>query len=160
MTTFRGYIQAPASQFKVKDGETVFRPVNDRYGTVYPGDAPVRAATERAGLPGLSAPDARSVEFDLNDGEYFQVLEEIDKSEGRMGTRGAGNFLDYPAAFRAAAGKNAQGGRGRIIIMSPAGIDVITAVDADGQTVEIESRTSWRTDALASRLRFRAEDTA
>jgi hypothetical protein len=77
-----------------------------------------------------------------------------------MGTRAAGNFLDYSAAFRAAAGKNVQGGRGRILIMSPAGTDVITALEADGQTVVIESRTSWRTNDLASRLRLLTEDTA
>jgi hypothetical protein len=136
----------------------VFRPFNDYYGTVYPGDAPVRPAREQNGLSGLSAPPARGVEFDLHDGEFFQVREEIDKSEGRMGTRAAGNFLDYPTAFRAAAGKNAQGGRGRIDIMSPAGHEDITAVDADGETILIESRTRWTTIRLSSRLRLQDRD--
>lgn len=140
MTTFRGYIKAPASQFNIEDGETVVRPFNDYYGTVHPGDAPVRLAWENT-LSGLSAPPARSVEFDLNDGEYFQVREEIDKSGGRMGTRAVGNFLDYEAAYRAATDKNAQGGRGKIVIMSPSGHEDITAVDADGEVVLIERRT-------------------
>lgn len=157
MTTFYGYVQAPASQFKIVDGKTVFRPFNDHYATVRPGEAPPQPAWA-GGLSGLSAPPAVSVEFDLNDGEFFQVREEIDKSEGRMGTRPAGNFLDYTAAFRAAAGKNAQGGRGAIVIMSPAGSDDITAVDADGQTVLIEQRSAWRMVSLASRLSFPNQD--
>lgn len=158
MTTFHGYVQAPASQFRIEDGATVFRPFNDHYGTVYPGPAPVPRAEEQSWLSGLSKPPARNVEFDLNDGEYFQVREEIDKSEGRMGTKAAGNFLDYPAAFRAAAGKNAQGGRGAIVIMSPSGTEDATAVDAAGRTVVIESRTRWRSVGLASRLRFTDRD--
>lgn len=153
-TTFRGYVKAPASQFKVEDGETVFRPINDHYATVYPGVAPARPAASNYGLSGLSAPPAVSVEFDLEDGEFFQVREEIDKCEGRMGTNPAGNFLDYPSAFRAAAGKNAQGGSGAIVIMSPSGHDDLTALDTDGETVLIERRTRWSGIGLASRLRF------
>ena len=157
MTTFYGYVQAPASQFKIVDGKTVFRPFNDHYATVRPGEAPPQPAWA-GGLSGLSAPPAVSVEFDLNDGEFFQVREEIDKSEGRMGTRPAGNFLDYTAAFRAAAGKNAQGGRGAIVIMSPSGHDDITAIGSDGETVLIEPRSRWSAADLASRLRFPNQD--
>ena len=158
MTTFHGYVQAPASQFRIEDGVTVFRPFNDHYGTVYPGPAPIPRAEEPGWLSGLSKPPARNVEFDLNDGEYFQVREEIDKSEGRMGTKPAGNFLDYPTAFRAAAGKNAQGGLGAIVIMSPSGREDITAVGADGETVLIETRTRWSGIDLSSRLRFPDRD--
>jgi hypothetical protein len=160
MKTFHGYVQAPASQFRIEDGTTLFRPFNDYYGTVYPGAAPVPRAEKQSWLSGLSTPDGRNVEFDLNDGEYFHVREEIDKSEGRMGTKAAGDFLDYPTAFRAAAGKNVQGGRGAIVIMSPAGTEDITAVDADGTTVVIESRTLWRAIDLASLLRFTDTDAA
>lgn len=154
MKTFHGYVQAPDSQFRSEDGETVFRPINDYYGTVHPGPAPVPRAEEQTWLSGLRTPAARKVEFELNDGEYFQVREEIDKSEGRMGTKPAGNFLDYPAAYAAAAGKNAQGGRGAIVIMSPAGTEDITATDANGTSVVIESRIRWHAVGLATRLRF------
>lgn len=158
MKTFHGYVQAPDSQFRTDDGKTVFRPINDYYGTVHPGPAPVPRAEEQSWLSGLSRPPARNVQFDLNDSEYFQVREEIDKSEGRMGTKPAGNFLDYEAAYRAAAGKNAQGGRGAIVIMTPSGREDITAVDADGGVVLIEGRTRWSTIALSSRLRFPDQD--
>lgn len=158
MKTFRGYVKAPASMFRTENGKTVFRPINDYYAAVTPGDAPARSARYDTGLPGLSAPDPVSVEFDLNEGEFFQVREEIDKSEGRMGTKPAGNFLDYPAAYRAAAGKNAQGGLGAIVIMSPSGREDITAVDADGEPVLIEARTRWSAILLASRLRFPDRD--
>lgn len=159
MTTFNGYVQAPASMFSTgDDGRTVFSPINDHYGTVYPGDAADRPTPYRTGLSGLSTPDPASVEFDLNDGEFFQVREEIDKSEGRMGTRPAGNFLDYTDAFRAAAGKNAQGGRGAIVIMTPSGHDDITAIGADGETVLIEPRTRRSGVDLANRLRFPNRD--
>lgn len=141
MKTFYGYVQAPANMFSTgEDGATVFSPINDYYAIVRPGEG-----------PGTSA---LSVEFDLNDGEFFQVREEIDKCEGRRGTRPAGNFLDYAAAYRAADGKNAQGGRGAIVIMSPSGHDDITALDADGETVLIEPRSRWSGVDLASRLRF------
>jgi len=122
------------------DGRTVFSPINDHYGTVRSAEG-----------PGTSA---LSVEFDLNDGEYFQVREEIDKSEGRMGTRPAGNFLDYAAAYRAADGKNAQGARGAIVIMTPSGRDDITALGAAGETILIEPRSRWTTVKLPRRLRF------
>ena len=158
MKTFRGYVQAPASMFSIKDGKTVFRPINDHYGTVRPGEPAPRSAPFGAGLAGLRSPDPVNVEFDLNDGEFFQVREEIDKSEGRMGTKPAGNFLDYEAAYAAAAGKNAQGGRGAIVIMSPSGHDDITAVDTDGETVLIEPRTRWAGIDLSSRLRFPGRD--
>lgn len=155
MTTFYGYVQAPASMFSTgDDGRTVFEPINDHYGTVHPGQAAPRRTPYRSGLAGLSTPDPVSVVFDLNDGEFFQVREEIDKSEGRMGTREAGNFLDYAAAYRAAAGKNAQGGRGAIVIMSPSGHDDITALDANGEPVLIEPRTRWSGVGIDSRLRF------
>lgn len=158
MKTFHGHVQAPDSQFRTENGKTVFRPINDYYGTVHPGPAPVPRVEEQAWPSGLRTPPARNVEFDLNDGEFFQVREEIDKSEGRMGTKPAGNFLDYTDAFRAAAGKNAQGGRGAIIIMSPSGHEDITAVDADGEAVLIERRTRWSTVELSSRLRFPDQD--
>lgn len=154
MKTFHGYVQAPASQFRIEDGKTVFQPINDYYGAVHPGSAPAPRPEEQSWLSGLSTPDGRNVEFDLNDGEYFQVREEIDKSEGRRGTKAAGNFLDYPTAFRAAAGKNVQGGRGQIVIMTPAGSEDITATEADGTTVIIEARTRRSPVDLASRLRF------
>jgi hypothetical protein len=144
MKTFYGSVQGLASMFTVEDGKTVFRPWNDHYGTVRPSDE-----------PGTSA---MSVEFDLNDGEFFQVREQIDKSEGRLGTKPAGNFLDYAAAYRAADGKNAQGYRGEIVIMSPDGADDITAQDADGNTVLIESRIRWRMIGLPRRLRFPNRD--
>lgn len=156
MTTFDGYVQAPASMFSIQDGETVFHPINDHYATVHLGEAPAPEA-EKAWWRG-ETPPARNVEFDLNDGEYFQVREQIDKCEGRMGTRPAGNFLDYGDAFRAAAGKNAQGGRGAIAIMYPAGTEQTTALDAEGNTVVLETRTSWRATGLASRLRFPSQD--
>ncbi|HEX9227565.1 MAG TPA: hypothetical protein VF885_13055 [Arthrobacter sp.] len=159
MTTFYGYVQAPASMFSTgDDGATVFSPINDYYGTVYPGDAADRPAPYRTRLSGLSTPDPVSVEFDLNDGEFFQVREEIDKTEGRMGTRPAGNFLDYTAAYRAAAGKNAQGARGAIVIKYPSGRDDITAIGADGETVLIETRTRWSGAGIESRLRFPNRD--
>lgn len=158
MTTFYGYVQAPASMFNIEDGRTVFEPINDYYGTVHPEDAVPGRNPYRTGLAGLSTPDPVNVEFDLNDGEFFQVLEEIDKSEGRMGRRPAGNFLDYPAAYRAAAGKNAQGGRGAIVIMTPSGHDDITAIDADGEAVLMEARTRWSRADLAGRLRFPNRD--
>ncbi|QOD06024.1 hypothetical protein [Pseudarthrobacter sp. BIM B-2242] len=158
MKTFRGHVQAPEYMFSTEDGKTVFRPINDHYATVRPGDAAPRSTPFGTGLAGLRSPDPVSVEFDRNDGEFFQVREEIDKSEGRMGTKPAGNFLDYAAAYTAAAGKNAQGGRGAIVIMSPSGHDDITAVDANGETVLIEPRTRWSGIDLSSRLRFPDRD--
>lgn len=159
MTTFCGYVQAPASMFSTGgDGKTVFKPINDHYGIVNPGDAAPRLTPYRTGLAGLSTPDPVSVLFDLNDGEFFQVREEIDKTEGRMGTRPAGNFLDYGAAYRAAAGKNAQGGRGAIVIMTPSGHDDITAIDTNGAPVLIEPRTRWSGVDLAGCLRFPKRD--
>lgn len=154
MKTFRGYVQAPARMFSTESGVTVFRPINDHYATVHPGTPAPRPAGHDTGLSGLRPLDPVIVEFDLNDGEFFQVQEEIDKSEGRMGTRPAGNFLDYAAAVRAAVGKNAQGALGAIVIMTPCGTEDITALDADGQTVLIESRTRWAAKSLAGRLRF------
>ncbi|MBT2523525.1 hypothetical protein J7E80_21700 [Arthrobacter sp. ISL-28] len=79
-TTFYGYVQADSRSFRTtSNGRAVFEPINSFYGTVHP--------TAQPGSGDLA------VEFDLVDGEYFQVREEIDKSEGRMGTRPAGNFL-------------------------------------------------------------------
>lgn len=158
MKTFHGHVKAPARMFSTENGVTVFRPINDHYAIVHPGSAAPRAAGTDTGLSGLRAPDPVNVEFDLNDGEFFQVREEIDKSEGRMGTKPAGNFLDYAAAVRAAVGKNAQGGLGAIVIMTPSGREDITAVDADGETVLIEARTRWAARSLASRLRFPDRD--
>lgn len=152
MTTFHGYVQAPESMFKTVDGKTTFHPINDHYATVTPGEAPA-PETNNAWWRS-ETPPARNVEFELNAGEYFQVREEIDKCEARMGTKPAGNFLDYGDAFRAAAGKNAQGGRGAIVIMYPAGTEETTALDAEGNTVMLETRISWHATGLASRLRF------
>lgn len=158
MKTFHGHVKAPARMFSTENGVTVFRPINDHYAIVHPGKAAPSAAGSDTGLSGLRSPDPVNVEFDLNDGEFFQVREEIDKSEGRMGTKPAGNFLDYAAAVRAAVGKNAQGGLGAIVIMSPSGHEDITALDADGRHIIIEPRTRWSSVHLYRRLRFPDRD--
>jgi hypothetical protein len=82
------------------------------------------------------------------------VREEIDKSEGRMGTNPAGNFLDYPTAYAAAHGRGIQGDIGTIVIMSPDGIEDVTALRADGTLKVVDRVTRWRTVGLTRRLRF------
>lgn len=95
METFHGHVNTLEQFFSYgADGKLVFAPWNTNYGTV-------RADREL----GTGKDD---VEFVLEDGEFFQVREDIDKSEGRMGAKPAGNFLDYPAAYRHAHGRGAQ----------------------------------------------------
>lgn len=92
--------------------------------------------------------------FTLEDGEFFQVREDIDKSEGRMGTKPAGNFFDYAAAYRHAHGRGAQGSIAEIVIVSPNGLEHVTALSADGTAVIMGHNTIWRTSSLQGRLRF------
>lgn len=62
------------------DGQLRYRPWNRNYSTVHPDREP--------------GTDMNSVAFTIRGGEYFQVMEELDKSEGRGGVRPAGNFMD------------------------------------------------------------------
>lgn len=139
--TFYGHVSTLEMFFSYgADGELVFSPWNVNYGTVHP-----------AREPGTGKDD---VEFTLEDGEFLQVCEDIDMTEGRMGTKPAGNFLDYPAAYRHARGRGAQGSIADIVIISPAGIRNVTALKADGTEVIMGHDTTWRTKSLQSRLRF------
>ncbi|WP_427019331.1 hypothetical protein ACQCSX_22505 (plasmid) [Pseudarthrobacter sp. P1] len=141
MRTFFGYVKAPERMFSTGPcGEVVFAPINNAYGTIHPMTAPGRG------------------DFDcilvLEDGEFFQVLEELDKSEGRQRSSPAGNFLHYPDAYRAAHGLGVQGGIARIVIKSPAGLNEITAMDADGSMAVMETSTLWGTTYLERRAQF------
>lgn len=122
------------------DGKLVFDPWNTAYGTVHP-DTKLGSSKN-------------AVVFTLESGEFFQVRGDIDMSEGRGGTRAAGNFLDYPAAYNHAKGRGAQGSIAEIVIMSPAGIDDITALRADGTLKVVDRVTRWRSVSLKRRVRF------
>lgn len=123
-----------------EDGKLRYKPWNTYYSTVHPDTEPG------------TGPDA--VSFEIGPKEYFTVFEEIDKSEGRMGTRRAGNFLDYPMAYQAARGRGVQGGMGEIEIVSPDGVQEITVMQADRSLKVIDRVNTWKTTRLVDRLQF------
>jgi hypothetical protein len=122
------------------DGD-VFRPINTSYGIFHP--------TVTLGFGKLDA-YLPPLEY----GEYFQVREEFDKSEGRRGTGAAGNFLVYADAYAAAAGLGVQGSRAEVVIVSPAGFQEVTALAADGTKVTVATIPQFQTVRIASRLVF------
>ncbi|MCU6481962.1 hypothetical protein [Arthrobacter sp. A2-55] len=132
-----GHVNADARSFR--DG--AFRPINTSHGVFHP-DIVLGAAKLDATLPPLGP------------GEFFEVLEEIDKTEGLRGTRGAGNFLNYRDAYAAAAGLGVQGGRAMIVIISPVGTENITALDENGQEVVVATVPQLRTVPIFHRLVF------
>lgn len=141
METFYGHVNTLEQFFSYgPDGKLAFSPFNTNYGTVHPDREP--------------GTGKNAVEFTLEDGEFFQVREDIDKSEGRGGTNPAGNFLDYPAAYRHAHGRGAQGSIAAIVIMTPAGTENVTALQVDGTTVIMAHNTKWQATSLQRRLHF------
>lgn len=140
MTIFHGHVPANKTSFHTgADGIERFEPMNTAYATVTPGPAPDRTL---------------AVELELADGEFFQVREDLDKSEGRGGTSPAGNFLHYPDACRAARGKGAQGSIATIVIMTPDGLDQVSATAEGGSTVILDIVKRWRSVDLSQRLTF------
>ncbi len=137
MKTFYGHVREPLDQFfsYAPDGKLEFKPFNDSYAAVHPD----------AG-PGTGEND---VEFVLNDGEYFQVW---DRNNGYVGY--AVNFLDYWDAYRKARTCGEYGGIARISICHPDGTENVTALDADGNKVIMDTRTRWGSIDVHRRARF------
>lgn len=132
-----GYIRADSRSFR--NGE--FRPINAAYAAFTVSEETPEGA-KKAYLPPLSP------------GEFFQVRGDIDMSEGRGGTRSAGNYLVYQDARRSSFGKGAQGGLGEVIIMSPMDPSVLTAKNAEGEDVVMATIPQFRYIDLAQRLVF------
>lgn len=132
-----GYIRADSRSFR--NGE--FRPINAAYAAFTVSEETPEGA-KKVYLPPLAP------------GEFFQVRGDIDMSEGRGGTRAAGNYLVYQDARRASFGKGAQGGIGEVVIMSPMEPSVLTALDADGEQVVMAVIPQFRYVDLAQRLVF------
>ena len=132
-----GYIRADSRSFR--NGE--FRPINAAYAAFTVSEEAPEGA-KKAYLPPLAP------------GEFFQVRGDIDMSEGRGGTRSAGNYLVYQDARRASFGKGAQGGIGEVVIMSPMEPAILSAKDADGEQVVMAVIPQFRYVDLAQRLIF------
>lgn len=132
-----GYVRADSRSFR--NGE--FRPINATYAAFTVSDETPEGA-RKAYLPPLAP------------GEFFQVRGDIDMSEGRGGTRAAGNYLAYQDARRASFGKGAQGGIGGVVIMSPMEPTTLTAKNADGEDIVMAVIPQFRYVDLAQRLVF------
>lgn len=132
-----GYVRADSRSFR--NGE--FRPINAAYAAFTVSEETPEGAKKAYLLP-------------LAPGEFYQVRGDIDMSEGRGGTRSAGNYLVYQDARRASFGKGAQGGIGEVVIMSPMEPATLTAKDADGEEVVMAVIPQFRYVDLAQRLRF------
>lgn len=121
-----------------------FSPINGYQGRFHPGVRQVnRWSTGEATVVVLPP---------LNEGEFYQVQEEMDKSEGRMGNRAAGNFLNYQDAYRASAGKGVQGSAGDILIAIPLEPRKIIALDSEGNKVVMGVHARYSYQQLSQRL--------
>jgi hypothetical protein len=136
-----GYVYADSRSFR--DGR--FQPVNDYYGRFHPG-----VKVSKGGW--MESKTVVAVLPPLAPGEFYQVREETDKTEGRGGSRAAGNFLVYQDAYRASAGKGVQGSAGAIVIGTPREAKQITALHADGSEVVIAIIPEFTYYSVASRL--------
>lgn len=138
MQTFYGHVRTLEMFFSHdEDGQLLFKPFNDAYGTVHPGRGPVTGKDD--------------VELVLHDGEYFYVW---DTTPLRFGQKSQVNFLDYRDAYRKALTCGEQGSIARISIMAPDGYDDVTAQAFDGTTVVMGRTARWRTIDIPSRIRF------
>lgn len=141
MTIFHGVVRTLETFFSYdKDGNLKFKPFNTAYAAVHPTSGP--------------SDDPNAVTLELVEGEYFEVREEIDKTEGRLGTRPGGNFLHYPDAYRVAKGAGAYGSPAAIYIKSPDGYQDITAARADGTAQVMGKTPKWKTTSLPERVIF------
>ena len=141
-TTWTGTVNAPESMFRTDpDGTVRFKPFNDACGAFRTTDH-------------LDPDDRNACILTLEDGEYFQVLEDTNKSDGFGPRSAAGNYLDYRDALMAARGKGVQGSLGHIQIMTLAKVEQITAIDHDGHEVVMGTRPVWRSVDIPSRLVF------
>lgn len=135
-----GYVNADSHS--IKDGQ--FRPMNGAQGRFHPGDRrSVSTVSSNKTMPAFLP--------ELNDGEFYQVQEEMDKSEGRLGTRPAGNFLNYQDAYRASAGKGVQGSAGEILIAVPRKVNVM-AQSSSGAEVLMAVNTEYSLQNVHQRL--------
>lgn len=132
-----GYVRADSRSFR--NGQ--FLPINAAYAAFKISEETPEGA-KKAYLPPLAP------------GEFYQVRGDIDMSEGRGGTRDAGNYLVFRDAQRASYGKGAQGGIGEVIIMSPMEPTTLTAKDANGEEVVMAVIPRFRYVDLAQRLVF------
>jgi hypothetical protein len=140
MTIFHGTVNTLERFFSYKDGTLRFSPFNTAYGTVHPSNGP--------------SDDINAVTLEVGEDEYFEVQEEIDKTEGRRGRRPGGNFLHYPDAYKAAKGLGVYGSPAEIYIQSPDGFQDVTARRADGTTKVVGRIPRWKSTRLSERIVF------
>lgn len=137
MEIFYGHVRTLEMFFSYgPDGKLLFKPFNDAYGTVHPGNG-----------PGTGKDD---VELVLNDGEYFQVWDVT----RRIGERPEVNFLDYRDAYRKALTCGEQGSIARITIIGHDGFVNVAAQASDGTSVVMGRNTKWRTTSIPERIHF------
>lgn len=135
-----GYVNAREASFSTdRDGRV-------RYSPLFPQEMPIYLTDELGDGP-------NHFRLPIYDGEFFQVLEDTDKSEGRGPRSAAGNYLEYVDARIASRGKGAQGGAGYVELMTPA-VKVVTAIDGEGNEVVMGETKVWSSRSLYSRMEF------
>jgi hypothetical protein len=119
-----GYVLADSRSFW--NGR--FRPINDAHAEFHVGTREYKGqAFEMKPIPAILSP--------LEEGEFYCVQEEMDKSEGRGAKRCVDNFLVYQDAVHASLGLGVQGSSGPILIGSINRTREITVITEGVETV-------------------------
>lgn len=121
--SIKGYVCADSQSWR--NGK--FEPVNSTQACFHPMEPlTVSGSIDPTVTMGILPP--------LNSDEFYQVREEIDKSEGSGRRTPAGNFLNYRDAYAAAWAKGVQGAIAEILIVKLRKTQ-ITALDSDGNKI-------------------------